>query len=170
MLRKRAQRSFRNIGIFQFLCSVYTEHFSRSEIFVGEIFVWDFFSCNTSGPAGREPILIPNKIPSNYGFIISGLLVNKNRRRTILCACADTQKNFYFFPALKTREKRRPMLNIKTIKNSLISDESKDGFCFRSSCSQNLSQKKLAAEKADWNSSFTEADYLGMLSVMEKSL
>lgn len=60
------------------------------------------------------------------------------------------------------------MLNIKTIKNSLISDESKDGFCFRSSCSQNLSQKKLAAEMADWNSSFTEADYLGMLSVMEK--
>ena len=52
MLRKRAQRSFRNIGIFQFLCSVYTEHFSRSEIFVGEIFVWDFFSCNTSGPVG----------------------------------------------------------------------------------------------------------------------
>lgn len=32
------------------------------------------------------------------------------------------------------------------LKNSLISDESKDGFCFRSSCSQNLSQKKLA----DW--------------------
>lgn len=60
------------------------------------------------------------------------------------------------------------MLNIKTIKNSLISDESKDGFCFRSSCSQNLSQKKLAAEMADRNSSFTEADYLGMLSVMEK--
>lgn len=60
------------------------------------------------------------------------------------------------------------MLNIKTIKNSLISDESKDGFCFRSSCSQNLSQKKLAAEMADWNSSFTEADYPGMLSVMEK--
>ena len=60
------------------------------------------------------------------------------------------------------------MLNIKTIKNSLISDESKDGFCFRSSCSQTLSQEKLAAEMADWNSSFTEADYLGMLSVMEK--
>lgn len=60
------------------------------------------------------------------------------------------------------------MLNIKTVKNSLITDESKDGFCFRSSCSQNLSLKKLAAEMADWNSSFTEADYLGMLSVMEK--
>ena len=59
------------------------------------------------------------------------------------------------------------MLNIKTIKNVLVTDESKDGFCFRSSCSQSLSQKKLASEMADWNSSFTEADYLGMLSVME---
>ena len=59
------------------------------------------------------------------------------------------------------------MLNIKTIKNVLVTDENKDGFCFRSSCSQSLSQKKLASEMADWNSSFTEADYLGMLSVME---
>ena len=59
------------------------------------------------------------------------------------------------------------MLNIKTIKNVLVTDESKDGFCFRSSCSQSLSQKELASEMADWNSSFTEADYLGMLSVME---
>lgn len=59
------------------------------------------------------------------------------------------------------------MLNIKTIKNSLVTDESKDGFCFRSSCSQTLKTGKLAKEMADWNSSFTEADYLGMLSVME---
>ena len=59
------------------------------------------------------------------------------------------------------------MLNIKTFKNVLVTDESKDGFCFRSSCSQSLSQKELAREMADWNSSFTEADYLGMLSVME---
>ena len=59
------------------------------------------------------------------------------------------------------------MLNIKTIKNVLVTDETKDGFCFRSTCSQSLSQKKLASEMADWNSSFTEADYLGMLSVME---
>lgn len=58
------------------------------------------------------------------------------------------------------------MLNIKTVKNVLVTDESKDGFCFRSSCSQSLSQKSLASEMADWNSSFTEADYLGMLSVM----
>jgi len=59
------------------------------------------------------------------------------------------------------------MLNIKTVKNVLVTDETKDGFCFRSSCSQALSQKKLASEMADWNSSFTEADYLGMLSVLE---
>ncbi len=59
------------------------------------------------------------------------------------------------------------MLNIKTVKNTLVTDKAKDGFCFRSSCSQTLSQKKLAGEMADWNSSFTEADYLGMLSVME---
>ncbi len=57
------------------------------------------------------------------------------------------------------------MLNIKTMKNSLVTDEKKDGFCFKSSCSQTLSQKELASEMADWNSSFTEADYLGMLSV-----
>jgi len=61
----------------------------------------------------------------------------------------------------------RKMLNIKTVKNVLVTDETKDGFCFRSLCSQTLSQKKLAGEMADWNSSFTEADYLGMLSVME---
>lgn len=59
------------------------------------------------------------------------------------------------------------MLNIKTVKNLHITDESKDGFCFRSSCSQTLKTSQLATEMADWNSSFTEADYLGMLSVME---
>ena len=59
------------------------------------------------------------------------------------------------------------MLNIKTVKNLLITDESKDSFCFRSSCSQSLKAANLAKEMADWNSSFTEADYLGMLSVME---
>ena len=58
------------------------------------------------------------------------------------------------------------MLNIKTVKNPLVTEESKDGFCFRSSCSQSLNLKKLAIEMADCNSSFTEADYLGMLSVM----
>ncbi|MCR5125730.1 MAG: DUF4469 domain-containing protein [Treponema sp.] len=62
------------------------------------------------------------------------------------------------------------MLNIKTVKNVLVTDESKDGFCFRSSCSQTLSKDQLAREMADWNSSFTEADYLGMLSVMETTV
>ena len=59
------------------------------------------------------------------------------------------------------------MLNIKTVKNALVTDESKDGFCFRSSCSQSLKTDMLAKEMSDWNSSFTEADYLGMLSVMD---
>ena len=60
------------------------------------------------------------------------------------------------------------MLNIKTVKNPLVTDETKDGFCFRSTCSQSLNIKKLALEMTDWNSSFTEADYLGMLSVLGK--
>ena len=55
------------------------------------------------------------------------------------------------------------MLNIKTVKNLLITDESKDGFCFRSSCSQTLKTSQLATEMADGNYSVTEADYLGML-------
>ena len=59
------------------------------------------------------------------------------------------------------------MLQIKTIKNALVSDESKNGYCFRSTCLQSLSQKQLAKEMAEWNSSFTEADCVGMLSVME---
>lgn len=59
------------------------------------------------------------------------------------------------------------MLQIKTIKNPLVTDESKDSYCFRSTCTQTLKTAKLAKEMADWNSSFTEADYLGMLSVME---
>lgn len=58
------------------------------------------------------------------------------------------------------------MLNIRTIRNSLITDSEKDGFCFRSVCSQNLSTERLAGEMADYNSSFTEADILGMLSVL----
>lgn len=58
------------------------------------------------------------------------------------------------------------MLNIKTVRNPLVTDSSKDGFCFRSSCTQTLSLQKLAHEMADYNSSFTEADNLGMLSVL----
>lgn len=58
------------------------------------------------------------------------------------------------------------MLNIKTIKNPLVTDPKKDSFCFRSSCSQTLSLSKLADEMSDYNSSFTVADNLGMLSVL----
>ncbi len=59
------------------------------------------------------------------------------------------------------------MLTIKTVKNPLVSDSKKDGFCFRSSCSQNLDINRLAEEMADYNSSFTVADNKGMLSVLD---
>ena len=58
------------------------------------------------------------------------------------------------------------MLNIKTIKNPLVEGKGTDEFCFRSSCSQNLTLKKLAQEMTDYNSSFTVADNMGMLSVL----
>ena len=58
------------------------------------------------------------------------------------------------------------MLTITTMKNPLAKDSEKDGYCFRSSCSQNLSVKKLAEEMTGYNSSFTEADNMGMLSVL----
>lgn len=58
------------------------------------------------------------------------------------------------------------MLNIKTVKNPLVTDTEKDGYCFRSTCSQSLSTDKLAAEMADYNSSFTQADNIGMLNVL----
>lgn len=58
------------------------------------------------------------------------------------------------------------MLTIKTVKNPLVTDSEKDGYCFRSICSQKLGLQKLAAEMADYNSSFTEADNLGMLNVL----
>lgn len=58
------------------------------------------------------------------------------------------------------------MLQIKTIKNSLVDDPTKDGYCFRSSCSQKITVQELAKEMASYNSSFTEADMVGMLSVL----
>ncbi len=58
------------------------------------------------------------------------------------------------------------MLNIKIVKNPLVADSEKDGYCFRSTCSQSLSTNKLAAEMADYNSSFTQADNIGMLNVL----
>lgn len=60
------------------------------------------------------------------------------------------------------------MLEIKTVKNSLITDEEKDGFCFRSGCNQTLAESTLVSEMAGYNASFTEADYRGMLSVLNK--
>ena len=58
------------------------------------------------------------------------------------------------------------MLNIKTIKNPLVTDPTKDGYCFRSSCSQKISAQQLIKEMSNYNSSFTEADLAGMLSVL----
>ncbi len=60
------------------------------------------------------------------------------------------------------------MLEIKTVKNPLINDEQKDGFCFRSGCSQTLTESELVSEMAGYNASFTEADYKGMLDVLNK--
>lgn len=59
------------------------------------------------------------------------------------------------------------MLEIKTVKNSFITDPTKDGFCFRSNCSQTLTEKELAKEIAGYNSSFTEADAAGMLNILD---
>lgn len=58
------------------------------------------------------------------------------------------------------------MLLIKTIKNPLVVDQDKDGYCFRSSTSQKISENQLVKEMTSYNSSFTEADMAGMLSVL----
>lgn len=58
------------------------------------------------------------------------------------------------------------MLVVKTLKNPLVSNPEKDGYCFKSSCNQTLTEKELAAAMADYNSSFTEADNTGMLSIL----
>lgn len=57
------------------------------------------------------------------------------------------------------------MLTIKTVKNH-FSTLPTNRFCFRSSSSQTLSLSELAAEMADYNSSFTKADIEGMLSIL----
>lgn len=59
------------------------------------------------------------------------------------------------------------MLNIKTVRNPLVTDSDKNGYCFRSSCSQTMKLKNLARAMAEYNSSFTEADLTGMLNVLE---
>jgi hypothetical protein len=52
------------------------------------------------------------------------------------------------------------------MKNPLVTDKDKDAFCFRSKCSQTLTEKQLAKEMAAYNSSFTEADNVGILNVL----
>ena len=58
------------------------------------------------------------------------------------------------------------MVQIKTLKNTLVSGKDMDAFCFRSKCSQTLTEKQLAKEMAAYNSSFTEADNIGILNVL----
>ena len=58
------------------------------------------------------------------------------------------------------------MVQIKTMKNPLLSEKDKDAFCFRSKCSQTLTEKELAKEMAAYNSSFTEADNIGILNIL----
>lgn len=58
------------------------------------------------------------------------------------------------------------MLNIKTIRNQFAKNK-ENAFCFISSCSQNLSTEELISEMKGYNSSFTEADVSGMLSVLK---
>ena len=58
------------------------------------------------------------------------------------------------------------MVQIKTMKNPLVSEKDKDAFCFRSKCSQKITEKELAKEMAAYNSSFTEADNIGILNIL----
>ena len=58
------------------------------------------------------------------------------------------------------------MVQIKTLKNTLVSGKDMDAFCFRSKCSQTLTEKQLAKEMAAYNSSFTEADNIGILNIL----
>ena len=58
------------------------------------------------------------------------------------------------------------MVQIKAMKNPLVSEKDKDAFCFRSKCSQTLTEKELAREMAAYNSSFTEADNIGILNIL----
>lgn len=62
------------------------------------------------------------------------------------------------------------MLYIKTIKNPLTTDSEKNGYCFRSTCSETLDLQKLVTEMVSYNSSFTEADVDGMLKVLNTVL
>lgn len=59
------------------------------------------------------------------------------------------------------------MLNIKTVRSNFSADGEKEVFCFRSTTSQNLDEKFLVKEMLSYNSSFTEADISGMMSILE---
>ena len=78
--------------------------------------------------------------------------------KNCITKCPSLSKVFFLrespdIKLLRAEGGRKIMLNIRTIRNSLITDSEKDGFCFRSVCSQNLSTERLAGEMADYNSS-----------------
>lgn len=58
------------------------------------------------------------------------------------------------------------MLTITTMRNHLKDENETKRFCFRSGCTQGLDLEGLAEEMTDYNSSFTAADNLGMLRVL----
>lgn len=59
------------------------------------------------------------------------------------------------------------MIEIKTQKNYLIEDETKDGYCFKSFPNQVISHEELAAEFKNFNSSLTEPDALSMFNILD---
>lgn len=59
------------------------------------------------------------------------------------------------------------MLKIKTISNVLIKDEDKDKYYFKSSTCGSIGTEEIAKAMAEFNSSFTVADNIGMLKVLE---
>ncbi len=59
------------------------------------------------------------------------------------------------------------MLKIKTLKNSIVTDEGKDRFYFRSNCEKSVNVTQLAREMTEYNSSFTQADAIGMINVLD---
>lgn len=63
------------------------------------------------------------------------------------------------------RKRENIMVEIRTMKNYLITDEDKNGYCFRSTTNQILSQNELAKEFSNYNSTITEPDALGMLNI-----
>lgn len=58
------------------------------------------------------------------------------------------------------------MIKVKTVRNYFVTDETKDGYCFKSSTNQVLTKEQLAREFAKYNSTITEPDALGMLYIL----